>query len=113
VIKIPNQSLKDIGSQNIIVEWGEKKRPRNPTCQKTNISIEDSVGNEENKYSVPDPNKTIINITNEVSDTHKNSLKEEFMDEITEKLMEKLQDRVKQKVQDSLKKYQDTTNKKT
>jgi hypothetical protein len=28
------------------------------------------VGNE-NEYPVPDPNKTMINVTNELSDTHK------------------------------------------
>jgi hypothetical protein len=27
--------------------------------------MEDLVGNEENEYSVPDPNKTMINVTNE------------------------------------------------
>jgi hypothetical protein len=54
----------------------------------------------------------MINITNEFSDTHKKSLKQEIMDKITQKFMEKLQDMVKQKVQDALKKHQDTTNKK-
>jgi hypothetical protein len=29
------------------------------------------VGNEENEYPVPDPNKTMINVTNEPSDAHK------------------------------------------
>jgi hypothetical protein len=28
------------------------------------------VGNEENQYLAPDPNKTMIDITNELSDTH-------------------------------------------
>jgi hypothetical protein len=40
------------------------------------------VGNEENEYPVPNPNKTMINITNELSDTHKKSIKEETMEEI-------------------------------
>jgi hypothetical protein len=35
------------------------------------------VGNEENGYPVPDPNKTMINVTNEPSDAHKKSLREE------------------------------------
>jgi hypothetical protein len=70
------------------------------------------VENEENEYLVPDPNRTMINITNAHSDTHKKkSLKKEIMDGITEKLMEKLQDMAKQKIQDALKKYQVTTNK--
>jgi hypothetical protein len=32
------------------------------------------VGNEENEYPVPDPNRTMINITNELSYTHKKNL---------------------------------------
>jgi hypothetical protein len=70
------------------------------------------VESEENEHPVPDPNRTMINITNELSDTDKKCLKEEIMDEIYEKLMEKLQDMFNQKLQDVLKKYQDTTNKK-
>jgi cell division ATPase FtsA len=91
---------------------GRRRRPGNLTPQKTNNSIEELMGNEESEYLVPDPKRTMINITSELSDAHKKSLKEEIMDEITEKLMEKLQDIVNQKVQDALKKYQDTTNKK-
>jgi hypothetical protein len=41
---------------------------------KKNNSIEDS-GNEENGYPVPDPNKIVINVTKEPSDTHKITLK--------------------------------------
>jgi hypothetical protein len=48
------------------------RRQGNPTPQKNNNSIEDLVGNKENKYLVPDPNTTMINITNELSDVHKN-----------------------------------------
>jgi hypothetical protein len=81
-----------------------RRRPGNPTLQKTNSLIEDLVGKEENEYPVPDHNITMINIINELSNTQKKSLKEEIMDEITEKLMEKLQDMVNQKVQDVLKK---------
>jgi hypothetical protein len=32
------------------------------------------VGNEENEYPVPDPNRKMINITNELSDHHKKNL---------------------------------------
>jgi hypothetical protein len=46
--------------------------------------------NNNNKNPVHDPNKTIINITNE--------FKGEVMEEITEKLMKKLQDMANQKV---------------
>jgi hypothetical protein len=34
------------------------------------------VGNEETKYPVPDPNRKIINITNELTDTLKKNLSE-------------------------------------
>jgi hypothetical protein len=68
---------------------GRKRRPGNPTPQKTNNSIEDLVGNEQNEYPVPYPNRTMISITNELSDAHKKSLNEEIMDEFTEKLMKK------------------------
>jgi uncharacterized protein YdeI (BOF family) len=40
------------------------------------------VGNEENEYPVPDPNKTMINISKEPRDTHKKSLKGEILQEI-------------------------------
>jgi hypothetical protein len=49
---------------------GRRRRDGNHTPQKNN-SIEDSVGNEENGYPVPDPNKTMINVTKEPSDTYK------------------------------------------
>jgi predicted flavoprotein YhiN len=82
----------------------------NYTPQKT--IQEDLEGEKENEYPVPDPNRTMINVTNELSDSHKKNLQEEIMEEITEKLMEKLQDTINQKEQDALKKFQDTTNKK-
>jgi hypothetical protein len=59
---------------------GRRRRPGNPTSQKTNNSIEDLVGNEKNEYPVPHSNSTMINITNELSDAHENTLKEEIMD---------------------------------
>jgi hypothetical protein len=34
------------------------------------------VVNEENEYLVPDPNKTMLNVTNEPCGAHKKSLKE-------------------------------------
>jgi hypothetical protein len=50
---------------------GRRTRDGNYTPQKNN-SIEDLVRSTKNGYPVPDPNKTMINITNEPSDTHKN-----------------------------------------
>jgi hypothetical protein len=37
------------------------------------------VRNEENGYPVPDPNKTMINVTKEPSDTQEKTLKEEIL----------------------------------
>jgi hypothetical protein len=34
------------------------------------------VGSEENGYPVPNTNKTIVNVTKEISNSHKNTLKE-------------------------------------
>jgi hypothetical protein len=43
---------------------GEKKKGRKLHSSKKNNSIEVFVGNKENRYSVPNPNKTMINVTN-------------------------------------------------
>jgi hypothetical protein len=56
-----------------------RRRDGKHTPQKNN-SIEDSVGNEESVYPVPDANKTMINVTKESSDTHKKTLKEEILE---------------------------------
>jgi hypothetical protein len=61
-----------------------RRKPENSTPQKNN-SIKDLVGNE-NKYPVHDPN-IMINMTNEVNDFHKKSLKNEIMNELIEILM--------------------------
>jgi molecular chaperone DnaK (HSP70) len=53
----------------------------------------------------------MINYIKELSDAHKNTLKEEILQEITENFMEKTLDMVNQNVQDALKKFQDTKNK--
>jgi hypothetical protein len=37
------------------------------------------VGNEENGYPVPDPNKTMINVTKELSNTHKKPSKKKSL----------------------------------
>jgi mevalonate kinase len=87
-----------------------RRRDRNHHSQKNN-SIHDSEGNEEIRYPVPDPNKTMINDTKEHSETHKNILKEEIWQEITENFMKNILDKVDQNVQDALKKIQDTKNK--
>jgi hypothetical protein len=50
-----------------------RTRDGNNSSEKNN-SIQVSVGNEENEYPAPDPNKAMINVTKEPSDTHKKKL---------------------------------------
>jgi cell division ATPase FtsA len=90
---------------------GRRRRDGNQSSQNNN-SLQYSVGNEEYVYPVPDSNKTMTNVTKDLSDAHKNILKEEILQEITEKFMEKILDMVNQNVQEALKKFQDTKNKK-
>jgi hypothetical protein len=63
-------------------KWVRRKRRRDGkhSPQKNN-SIQVSVENEENGYPVPDLNKTMINVTKELSDAHKKTLKEEIWEE--------------------------------
>jgi hypothetical protein len=63
---------------------GRRRRDRNHYPQKNN-SMQDTVGNEENVYPVPDLNKTMINVTKKPNDTHIKTLKEEILEDITEK----------------------------
>jgi hypothetical protein len=74
--------------------------------------MQDSEGNEEKGYPVPDFNKTKINDTKEPIDAHKNTLNEKILKEvITENFTEMILDMVNQSVQETLKKFQDTKNK--
>jgi hypothetical protein len=57
-------------------------------------SIHNSLGNEENGYPDSDLNKTMINVTTDLRDAHRKTLKEE----ISEKLMKKISDIVNQNV---------------
>jgi hypothetical protein len=66
---------------------GRRKRVGNHSPPKNNL-IQDSEGNEENGYPVPDYNKTKINDTKKPSDAHKNTLKEEILQDIIENFME-------------------------
>jgi hypothetical protein len=90
-------------------KWSDGKKGWKPLSSKKKKKnpIQDSEGNEENRYLVLDPNKTMINDTKKPSDAHKSTLKEE----ITENFMEKILDMVNQKVQDAFKKFQGTTSK--
>jgi hypothetical protein len=75
-----------------------------------NKLVEDSEGNGENGYPVPDSNKTMIDYPKEPNEAHKNTLKE-ILQEITENFMEMLLDKVNQNIQKALKKFQDNKNK--
>jgi hypothetical protein len=56
------------------------------------ILIQNSEGNEENGYPLPDSNKTKINYAKEPNESHKNILKVEVLQVITEHFMEMLLD---------------------
>jgi formiminotetrahydrofolate cyclodeaminase len=88
----------------------KRKRDGNHSPPKNNL-IQDSEGNEENGYPVPDSNKIKINDTKAPNDIQKNSLKEKILQVITENYMEMLLDLVNQNIQEALKKFQDTKNK--
>jgi hypothetical protein len=85
---------------------GRTKRDGNYSLPQNNL-IQDSEGNEENGYLVPDSNKTKINDTKELNNVHKNSLKEEILQVFTENFMEITLEMVNQNVQEGLKKFQD------
>jgi hypothetical protein len=76
-----------------------------------NKLVQDSEGNEENRYPDPDSKKTKINNAKEPKEAHKNTLKEEILQVITKNFMEKLLDMVNQNVQEALKKFQEDKNK--
>jgi hypothetical protein len=57
-----------------------------------NKLVQDSEGNEENRYPVPDPNKTKIDYPKEPNKAHKKNLKEEILQNVTENFMEMLLD---------------------
>jgi hypothetical protein len=82
--------------------------------QKKKNSIQDSVGNEENGYPVPELNKTTINVTEELSDAHKKkniASKKKSGKNSQRNSLEKIFDMVNQNIQDALKKFEDTKNK--
>jgi hypothetical protein len=89
---------------------GRSKRDGNHSPPQNKL-IQDSEGNEENGYPVPDSNKTKINYAKQPNEAHQNILKEEILQVITENFIEMLRDMVNQNIQEALKKYQDNKNK--
>jgi hypothetical protein len=77
---------------------GRWKRDGNHSPPKNKL-VQNSEGNEENGYLVPDSNKTNTDYPKEPSEAHKNILKEEILQKITENFMEMLLDKVNQNVQ--------------
>jgi hypothetical protein len=70
-----------------------------------NKLVQEPEGNEENRYSYPDSNKTKINYAKEPNEAHKNNLKEEILQVINENFIEMIWDMVNQNVQETLKKF--------
>jgi uncharacterized protein YukE len=72
--------------------------------------VQESEGNEENRYSDPDSNKMKINYAKKRNEAHKNNLKEDILQVLNEHRIEMILDRVNQNVQETLKKCQDNKN---
>jgi hypothetical protein len=91
-------------------KWSDKKKGWKPHFRKI---IQYRIQGEMMKICTqfPDPNKTMINVTEMPSDAHEKNLKKEILEEISEKDMKKILDLVNQKVEDTLKNFQDTKNK--
>jgi hypothetical protein len=71
---------------------------RRKTVSPSNKFVQEPEGNEENRYSDPDSNKTKINDVKEPNEAHKNTLKEEILQAINENFIEMILDMVKQNV---------------
>jgi hypothetical protein len=89
---------------------GRQKRYGNHSPPKNNL-IQDSEGNEENGYTVPDSNKTKIKDAKQPNNVNKNTLKTKSCKLITENFMEMLLDMVNENIQEAVKKFQDMKNK--
>jgi hypothetical protein len=89
-----------IKNNNIIPTgtMGRRKRDGNHSPPPKKNSIQDSEGNEENGYLVPDSNKKKINDAKEQNNVHKNTLQKDIMQVITENFMKMILDTVNQNV---------------
>jgi hypothetical protein len=66
--------INNIRAQHKLSTWQEEKG-KEILPQKNNNALEDLVGNEENEYHFPPPNRMMINMTSEFNDSHKKSLR--------------------------------------
>jgi hypothetical protein len=89
---------------------GRQKRDANHFPPKNKL-VQDSEGNEENRYPDPDSNKTKINYTKEPNKAQKNNLKEEILQVINENFIELLLEMVNQNLQEAVKIFQGNKNK--
>jgi hypothetical protein len=60
--------------------------------------VQDTEGNEENRYSDPDSNKMKINYAKESNEAHKSNLKKEILQVLNENFIEMILDMVNQNV---------------
>jgi uncharacterized protein YdeI (BOF family) len=81
------------------------KKGRKTFSPQKQFNNQNSEGNEENGYLVPDSNKIKINNAKEPNNNHKNTLKDEILQVITANFIEMLLDMVNQNVQEALKKF--------
>jgi hypothetical protein len=72
--------------------------------------VQEPEGNEEDRCSDPESNKTKINYAKETNEAHQNILKEKILQVINENFIEMILDMVNQNVQKILKKFQDNKN---
>jgi hypothetical protein len=85
---------------------GKKKKEGNQFPHSKKL-VQEPEGNEENRYSDPDSNKTKINNSKEPNEAHKKNLKDEILQVINENFIEMTLDMVNQSVQETLKKFQE------
>jgi hypothetical protein len=90
-------SLQYRESNNTKGNDGKMEKTEKPVSPQKKI-IQEPEGNEENRYSDPDSNKTKINFAKEPKEAHKNNLKEEILQIINENFIEMILDMVNQNV---------------
>jgi hypothetical protein len=80
---------------------GRQKKQGNPYPHSKKL-VQESEGNEENKYPEQDSNKMKINYAKGPNEAHKNNLKEEILQVLNENFIEMILDMLNQNVQETL-----------
>jgi hypothetical protein len=91
---------------------GKRRQGNYNPSKKTKNSIEALVENEGNEYTVSDPTRIMISMSNKLNEYYKEMLKKYLKGDFKEELMEELQEKYKGNIQKQLKAYQDNTDKK-